>query len=265
MTESIGDNGKGHTRKASTTATPDDAPSTPGDDEAVGYGKPPAQHRFAKGRSGNPTGSSKRRRDAAAAGRYLSNPAQAAILAEADRVVTVRENGKTLQLTMRELLTRRLMLDATKGGATAMRLVSQLLGTAEAAKRREVEEQATFIMHTKMDGEAALKRAKAAGLPPPLLLPHPDDIEVDPYTLNIAIRGPIDEAGYALAKQTASLRDGLISEIAELEVKKRRSAKQEARLAILRRVAADLEARLPPSFRAKAREEEPDATPAGKS
>ena len=114
--------------------------------QPVGYKKAPVEHRFAPGQSGNPKGSSRRRRDAAAAGRYLSNPSQVALLNEADRVVTVRENGQEVQMTMRELTTRRLMLDASKGGATATRLLSQLLGAAEAGKRKEIEENVKFIV-----------------------------------------------------------------------------------------------------------------------
>ena len=217
--------------------------------ERVGYKRAPVQHRFAPGQSGNPKGSSRRRRDAAASGRYLSNPSQAALLDEADRVVTVRENGREIKLTMREVHTRRLMLDASKGGATAMRLVSQLLAAAEAAKRKEVEGNVEFIMHLKMDGEATLKRAKAAGQEPPLLIPHPDDIEVDPHTLKISINGPMDKKSYDEFNYTADLRDKMLGEIVSLREMKDKSAAQKRRLAALPDTVTRIEAELPPSMK----------------
>ena len=216
--------------------------------ERVGYKKTPVEHRFAPGQSGNPKGSSRRRRDAAEASRYLSNPAQSAILAEADRLVTVRENGREIRMTMRELATRRLMLDATKGGATAMRLTMQLLSAAEATTRKEFEGNVEFIMHLKMDGEAALKRAKAAGKEPPLLLPHPDDIEVDPFTLEISINGPIDKKSYDQCKCIANIRDEVLAEIFSLKATKRKTAVQKQRLAVLPEILARTEAELPPSM-----------------
>ena len=222
-----------------------------GADERVGYKKTPVKHRFAPGQSGNPKGSSRRRRDAAADGRYLSNPAQAAILAEADRVVIVRENGREVQLTMREVIARRLMYDASKGGATAMRLVSQSLGAAEAAKRKEIEEHVTFVQHMKMDGEAALKRAKAAWAEPPLLIPHPADIKVDPYTLEIDINGPVDKESYEQCKHVANLRDEMLDEIVILTALERKTAAQKKRWSLLPDVLASTEAMLPPSMKMK--------------
>ncbi|MEG3154928.1 DUF5681 domain-containing protein [Sphingomonas sp. RB1R13] len=233
----------------------DPEPGSQSDDEPagerVGYKCAPVQHRFAPGQSGNPKGSSRRRRDAVAAGRYLSNPSQAALLEEADRVVTVRENGREIKLTMREVHTRRLMLDASKGGATAMRLVSQLLGSAEAAKRKEVEESVKFFMYLKMDGEAALKRAKEAGREPPLLIPHPDDIEIDPPTLEISIIGPMDQESYDLCNNIAKRRDKMLDEIVSLRALKRKNAVQKQRLAFLPDTVALLEAKLPPSMKMK--------------
>ena len=218
----------------------------------VGYKKAPVQHRFAPGQSGNPKGSSRRRRDAAAAGRYLSNPAQAALLAEADRVVTVRENGRSVQLTMREVIARRLMLDASKGGVTAMRLAIQSLAAAEAAKREEVESNAALLIHMKMDGEAALKRAKTAGQEPPLILPHPADIEVDPYTLATNIHGPINEQEYEPLNYVANFRDKLLGEIVSLRAMKHKTVAQKRRLALLPGMVARAEAGLPPSMKMKA-------------
>lgn len=220
--------------------------------QPVGYKKAPVEHRFAPGQSGNPKGSSKRRRDAAAAGRYLSNPSQAALLDEADRVVTVRENGQEVQMTMRELTTRRLMLDASKGGATATRLLSQLLGAAEAGKRKEIEENVKFIMHMKMDGEAALRRAKAAGQKPPLLIPHPYDIRVDPHTLEISINGPVDKETYDQCKYFAQIRDEMLSEIENLKALDRKTTTQKKRLAQLPEIVARTEDLLPPSMKMKA-------------
>ena len=143
------------------------------------------------------------------------------------------------------------MLDASKGGATAMRLVMHHLGAAEAGKRREFEENVKFIQHMKMDGEAALNRAKAAGIEPPLLIPHPDDIKVDPHTLEISINGPVDKETYDQCKYIAKLRDEMLSEIATLQALDRKTTAQKKRQAQLPEIVARTEALLPPSMKMK--------------
>ena len=68
----------------------------------VGYGKPPKQHRFKKGQSGNPSGRPK--------GTKSSKPTlpeerlKDIVLAEADRTIPVYEGGRIVTLTMAQAI-----------------------------------------------------------------------------------------------------------------------------------------------------------------
>jgi hypothetical protein len=76
----------------------------------VGYGKPPKQNQFAKGRSGNPTGRRKGRKN-------LST-----LLEEASREkVTVSRNGRKVRMTKVEASLHQLVNKATGGDLKAIR------------------------------------------------------------------------------------------------------------------------------------------------
>lgn len=73
-----------------------------------GYGKPPVEHRFVKGRSGNPRG---RPRGA----RGLKTD----LKAELGSRVTITENGKKLKLTKQQVILKALVAKAAKGDTRA--------------------------------------------------------------------------------------------------------------------------------------------------
>lgn len=84
------------------------------DDYEVGYGKPPKQMQFQKGRSGNSKGRPK----------ASAQPKKAAsVLKEIlNNKITVKEGGKTRRITKLEALLETLLNDALRGDKTARRL-----------------------------------------------------------------------------------------------------------------------------------------------
>src|SRR5262245_56920944 len=66
----------------------------------VGYGKPPAEHQFKKGRSGNPLGRPRKPTSAKSVNRnsFGAQPANQYLLQEAYRPVLVREGEQTIEL-----------------------------------------------------------------------------------------------------------------------------------------------------------------------
>ena len=85
-----------------------------GGDDPVGYRRPPAQHRFRKGQSGNPQGRP-RRGQAPPVIMATTTQAEEALLREATRKITLVDNGSEIQLTLFEAIARRLALSGVKG------------------------------------------------------------------------------------------------------------------------------------------------------
>ena len=83
--------------------------------DAVGYGKPPVETRFKKGRSGNPKGRPKGCRNAATLFHQVVG-----------EKVRVTESGRTRVITKFEAMLRQLMAKALSGDHRAMREVLTL-------------------------------------------------------------------------------------------------------------------------------------------
>lgn len=104
-------------------------------DYKVGRGKPPLEHRFSKGKSGNPKGRPKRKRDAGSD--QVTRVADQLILEEAMRVITVREGNRAIELTAFQAAVRSMGIAAMKGNRLAQRDLVHLVLDAEARKIKD--------------------------------------------------------------------------------------------------------------------------------
>ena len=95
-------------------------PETPRDYE-VGYGKPPRHTRFQKGRSGNPTGRPRGRKNMAT---LLS--------AALDASIIVVENGRRKKITKREAIVTQLVNKSASADLKATQIVLAMLRELEA-------------------------------------------------------------------------------------------------------------------------------------
>jgi hypothetical protein len=111
---------------------------------AVGYGKPPARHRFKLGQSGNPKG------------RPKQLPELADLTAkELRRRGLVTIDGKQVSITMLELLVKKLVGLAAKGNPKSLSFLIEMLGKIEAKQRK----QAVFGRGTTIHGGMTAKEA----------------------------------------------------------------------------------------------------------
>lgn len=127
----------------------------------VGYGRPPKQHQFEKGRSGNPKGRPKK---PAAHHVSLAMPQDLRdlVLKEAERTVRIVENGREVEVSILEAILRRQSLSAAKGDLRASTAFLRLVeGALESAKTGGRSCNQTISDMTKMSAhEAAAAYAK---------------------------------------------------------------------------------------------------------
>ena len=157
----------------------------------VGYGKPPKEHRFQKGQSGNPRGRKKGsvNKPKVDTGHGL-RPAEEYLRLEAYRTVTLREAGELIELPAIQAVFRAMGVSAMKGNRFAQRTLAELVTGLEARDAESRFELFGNALDYKREWSEEIKRCEKAGIPIPEPIPHPDDIILDPGNGDVKIRGP---------------------------------------------------------------------------
>lgn len=170
----------------------------------VGYRKPPISSQFKKGQSGNPKG---RPRLATAQGE--SRSAATLTLREAERVISVRDGDGVRQMTQIEAILRSQYVSASKGSAYAQRHIIERYERAETERRAAREADNERWRRYIANGHRQLASAQKEGKSLPLLLPHPDDVDIDPV-YGVIFRGPFDTESLEQTHEKCALRDVLL-------------------------------------------------------
>lgn len=199
---------------------------------AVGYGKPPAEHRFKKGQSGNPKGRIKgsKNKPKVDTGHGMRG-AEEFLKLEAYRPVTLREDGELIELPAIQAVFRAMGLAAMKGNRFAQKTMAELVTGLEQRDADARLELFGNAVEYKKSWSDEIERCEKHGLPVPEPLPHPDDIILDPGNGGVRISGPqtkeqkqrLDEA---LERRTEAQEE--VSYFAEKH-KKSRSQRTKAR------------------------------------
>ena len=158
----------------------------------VGYGRPPTEHRFRKGRSGNPRGRPRGARNKPKIDTGIGmRGAEAYLRAEAYRMVTLREGDNVIELPAIQAVFRAMGVAAMKGNRFAQRTLADMITRVEHEDFTSRLDAFGKWAEYKHEWGKAIERAKLAGREPPRPIPHPDDVLLDPNTGDVKFAGPL--------------------------------------------------------------------------
>lgn len=158
----------------------------------VGYGKPPAEHRFQKGRSGNPSGRPRRAKPKPKQVNtgFGMKAAEEFLRLEAYRPVMVREGEQVIELPAIQAVFRAMGVSAMKGNRFVQKTLTDMVAKMEAEHYQSRFELFGTMVEYKHKWGLEIERCREAGLPEPQMIPHPDDIILDPSNGDVKVLGP---------------------------------------------------------------------------
>lgn len=178
-------------------------------DYDVGYGKPPKSTRFKKGKSGNPRGRPKKENPRRL--KLSDAPSEYIFEEEVFRLINLTDNnGEKVSLPTYRAILRAQMVSALKGNRFAQK---EVISRTERLGREKQDQKISHYVELKQCKERGAKiiaECIKKEKPIPKLLPHPEDIVLNPVTAEAYVNGPETEDDELFYEHTVLLRDHMV-------------------------------------------------------
>lgn len=170
------------------------APTKQTDAAPSNYRKPPVEHQFKRGTSGNPNGRPRKNKagqpDFGALGGGTADRFGEMALDEGVRPVTIREGEKISEIPAMQALYRTMFRAAAQGDTKAGRQLLDVILRFESRRSESAIELLQLAAQYKETYGPIFERHRREGREPPDIYPHPDDIIIDEISGEVTIDGP---------------------------------------------------------------------------
>jgi hypothetical protein len=158
-----------------------------GNDEAVGYCRPPKEHQFKPGESGNKSGRPKKQAPVVS---KLEQPHRQLVRDELYRLVPMKEGDKMVKVPALVAMIRGQWAAGTRGNRLAAKMMIDLIKDIERESAAAHAELMKTLVDMKQKGMARQRAAQRAGEPEPEFDIYPEDISINMETGEATFRDP---------------------------------------------------------------------------